>query len=78
MYSDAGSFVDLCLAGKVRPVDIDDFVEAWHAGASKKDVWDFLGLTHEEYGRWVEEPDAIDDIVDQRRDASTTRRMMIR
>jgi len=74
MYSDAGTFVDLCLAGKVQPADIDDFVEAWHEGASRKDVWDFLGLTREEYGRWVEEPAAITDIVDQRRNASTTPR----
>lgn len=73
MYSDAGPFVDLCLAEKVRPTDIDDFVEAWHGGTSREDVWDFLGLTRDEYARWVEEPKSINVILEARRSASAAR-----
>jgi hypothetical protein len=74
MHGDAGTFVDLCLAGKVRPADIDDFVAAWHEGASQKDLCDVLGLTRDECGRWVEQPAAIADIIDERRNASATPR----
>jgi len=74
MHNDPGCFVDLCLAGKVRPTDIDDFVEAWHGGASRRDIWDFLGLTRDEYARWVEEPSSIDGIIEARRTGVATRR----
>lgn len=66
MYNDSEVFVDLCLAGKVPPADIDEFVEAWHLSASKKNVWDFLGLTPEEYTRWVEQPESINAIIEAR------------
>lgn len=63
------TFISLCLTGKLQPIDIDDFVEVWHTGAFKKEVWEFLGLTLEEYRHWVERPGSIKDIMEQRQNA---------
>jgi len=72
MHNVSGAFVDLCLGGKVRPTNIDEFVEAWHLGGSKKSIWDFLGLTPEEYTRWVEQPESINAVIEARRSAWVT------
>lgn len=74
MYSDAAPFIDLCLAGKVQPDDIDDFVAAWHDGASSKDIWDFLGMSRDEYGRWMQNPTTLTDILDERRSGFSSQR----
>jgi hypothetical protein len=54
----------------IDDVDIamDDAVEAWHLDRhTQQAIWEYLGMTHEEYGRWVENPRAILDIIEERR-----------
>lgn len=34
--------------------DMDDMVEAWHESDSKDTIWQFMAMTREEYGYWVE------------------------
>ena len=39
--------------------DIDDLVDTWHAGGTGMPLHEFLGLTREQYARWVEQPDTL-------------------
>ena len=56
-------FLDLLLAGKVSPGQIDDFVDRWHAAPGGRELHDYLGMTAEEYSLWVRVPDALEYVV---------------
>lgn len=54
-------FLDLYLEDKLKFEDIDDFIEIWHSmykdkGAEYPPLHDFLGMTSEQYDRWLQEP----------------------
>lgn len=36
--------------------DIYGFIDAWHDSASDQSVYEYLGITQQEYFRWVENP----------------------
>lgn len=62
------TFLDLVVAQRTRPEDIDDFVDAWHdAYEGPLELHAFLGMSEEEYGRWALDPKALADIVDAHR-----------
>jgi hypothetical protein len=61
------TFIDLYLRGKCLPEDIDDFVDAWHERPGKQELYEFLGMTEEEYSLWVRDPDALPRIAHARR-----------
>ena len=67
MSRSEGNFVDLCLGGEALAEEIDDFVDAWHEGGTGKPIYTFLGMTREEYGLWVEQPDSLDVILEARK-----------
>jgi hypothetical protein len=48
------SFVDKFLAGEVKETDIDDYISEWHESTSSLTLHEYLGMTWEEYGRWLE------------------------
>jgi hypothetical protein len=58
----ARTFMDRYLAGEVPPEAIDDFVDAWHEGELTISLAEFLGLSDEEYWRWVKDANALPDI----------------
>ncbi len=62
------TFVELCLAGRAKPGEVDDYVDLWHDGSSSLPLHEFLGLTWEEYGAWVEDSDKIVQILAARRE----------
>jgi hypothetical protein len=67
-----GRFMDLAVAGKISASDIDDWVESWHEGAEEKEkeyprLYEYLGMTEEEYVRWVVCAGALENILDERR-----------
>lgn len=43
-------------------VDINDFIDAWHTESFGFDIYNFLGLTREQYARWVQNPDSLKEI----------------
>ena len=45
---------------------LDDAVDKWHTGNSKLKLHEYLGMTWAEYKRWVEKPEAIYAILDER------------
>ncbi len=58
-------FILLLGMGEVCADDIDDFIDRWHEGFHEdKDqtLHDFLGMTWEEYGGWVEQRLQLPDI----------------
>lgn len=53
------TYVDRVLAGTAVWTDIDAFVERWHAEEGGPGIEDFLGMSSEEYGLFVEEPRSL-------------------
>jgi hypothetical protein len=45
-------------ASKMSDAEIDNKVELWHTGLSKMELHEFLGMTLEEYGLWLRNPEA--------------------
>lgn len=39
------------------------YVEEWHNSDTDKEIYDYLGITREEYGKIVENPNNIKDII---------------
>lgn len=54
------------LAGR-DPGDIEDWVGHWHAGGSDLELYEFLGMTLEEYGILLRLPNALPEIAALRR-----------
>jgi hypothetical protein len=63
------SFVIDCLKGKVDLSGIDGYIDKWHAGESIKPLYEYLGMTSEEYDLWVEDQTALQNIVNAHRKA---------
>jgi hypothetical protein len=61
------TFVDRSLAGFADLDDIEDEVEAWANAGGPGRVYDYLGMTRQEYGLWVEQPSALRFILFSRR-----------
>ena len=46
-----------------RP-DILDEIDAWHDSPGDLELHEYLGLTKEQYARWVEEPSSLKDLLE--------------
>lgn len=57
------TFMSLALDGSVLSDEIESFVEAWHQSDSTLEVFEYLGMSFEEYSLWVSDPEAIDTIL---------------
>jgi hypothetical protein len=68
MSNGRDTFVDRALSGEASLDDIDDYVDTWHDDAAeKRELHDYLGLTRDEYGLWVEQPSSLRFILFSRR-----------
>ncbi|WP_155591868.1 hypothetical protein [Lysinibacillus cavernae] len=47
-------FIDACLTGDVLLEDIEDYIDEWHESDSDEEIYEFLGMSLEEYGLYVE------------------------
>jgi hypothetical protein len=56
------TFMERYLAGEVEPEDIDDFVDEWHEGEYATSLAEFLGMSDDEYWRWVKDASVLPDI----------------
>jgi hypothetical protein len=63
----ARRFFDRFLRGEVSAEDIDDFIDAWHDNPEKSEIFEFLGMTREEYALWLRDPEALPQIAQARR-----------
>ncbi|MCP4339531.1 MAG: hypothetical protein GY799_11735 [Desulfobulbaceae bacterium] len=67
MCKENKTFIDLCLEGLVLLEQIDDFIDQWHDGNSQKSLYEYLGLTRDEYAIFVEDPEHLSSILMSRR-----------
>ena len=65
--SEPQQFVLRCLAGLEKPEDIDDWVEGWHNELDPGSLAGWLGMTDEEYARWVSDPACLGEIIEAHR-----------
>ena len=56
------TFMERYLADEVEAEDIDDFVEEWHKGTYAASLAEFLGLSADEYWRWVKDANVLPEI----------------
>jgi hypothetical protein len=61
------TFMDLAVAGEAWLSEVDEHVDAWHTGDSSLTLADYLGMTDDEYQRWVQSPGTLAAIVAARR-----------
>lgn len=61
------TFADLYAVGEVTSDQFADYVKAWHESGDEetRELHEYLGLTLQEYARWVEQADALHDILDR-------------
>jgi len=57
------TFIDLCADGFLLIDDIDDYVDMWHESDNEDELYDFLGMTRQEYRLWVHDPDMLYHII---------------
>jgi hypothetical protein len=62
------TFLEQCLDGNVSSDDIDAFVDAWHEGdGDGETLGRYLGFGDSEYALWVERPEMLEAILEERR-----------
>ena len=57
------SFIEKCLAHEAVPEDIDDFIDQWHAHPGPRSLHEFLGMTRDEYARWIADASTLQAII---------------
>jgi hypothetical protein len=57
------NFIEKCVAQEVAYDDIDDFIEQWHQDPQGKSIYEFLGMTGQEYDLWIAEDSVLPMIV---------------
>jgi len=62
------NFIQGCIDGIIDLSTIGDFVNTWHKSTSDKELYEFLGMTKEEYKLWVEYPDSLTLIIKNRKE----------
>src|SRR5437868_12859853 len=60
------SFIEQCLSREAEFDDIDDFIDRWHQDPQGKPLYEFLGMTRQEYALWVDECSVLPVIVSVR------------
>lgn len=61
---EGNTYVTRVLAGDASYDDIEDYISAWHnapddSPATELEVYEFLGLTWDEYRLWGEHPESL-------------------
>jgi hypothetical protein len=72
----ASTFLDRYLNGELLAEDIDDFIDMWHNNPGTKELYEFLGMTAEEYSLWLRDPDTLPHIARARRAHLPLRRVI--
>ena len=56
-------FIELLKQGKVKPEEIDDYIDQWHDEYTGEDTLEeFLGMTTQQYNEWVDNPNSINSL----------------
>lgn len=60
------SFMDLALSGHVLSDEIETYVELWHNSESEGELYDFLGMSPDEYYLWASDASLLEVILSAR------------
>lgn len=63
------TFMGLYLNGQASSQEIDDYVDKWHTNPGMQEIYEFLGMSEEEYSLWLRDPDALPYIARARKEA---------
>jgi len=62
------TFIDLCIKGEASPEDVDDYIDQWHTNCEDGvSLHAFLGLSWNEYIRFAEDSEILEEIIERRR-----------
>lgn len=62
------TFIEKCIAGEANLEEIDDYVEKWHNGDGRNmELYEYLGMTKQEYSVWMLKPNEIENIINDRK-----------
>ena len=57
------TFVEMLQNGKCTANDIDVYIDKWHDEYNgTKKLYEYLGMTKQQYDRWMVEPDALESM----------------
>lgn len=56
-------FMQLLFEDKVKPDDIDQYVQVWHDSNSTEELHEFLGMSWPEYACWATLPSSLPTII---------------
>lgn len=56
-------FIDAVINGDVLIDEIDDYIDVWHESDSNEEIYDFLGMSQNEYRLWVEDETILKEII---------------
>jgi len=63
------TFIEQCLAGEATVADIDDAIDHWHDGDSQLELHEFLGMTLDEYAKWIKNPGYLNQLISSKQAA---------
>ena len=61
------NFIQDVINGTTDINSINDYIEKWHTGTSKKTLHKFLGMSRNQYCAWVEDANILSIIIDHYR-----------
>ena len=63
------TFIENAVAGSLAGEDMDDFIDQWHASPGGLELFEYLGMTEDEYDVWLRDPRFLEFIVQARAEA---------
>jgi len=61
------TFFDRLMCGETTAQRIHDEIDDWHCGNCGLPLHKYLGMTWEEFGRWVQQDAILETLVDERK-----------
>ena len=67
-------FIQLCVEGKAKPENINEWIDKWHEPlvAIPLSLHTYLGMTWEEYSRWVADASILPAIIEAHKEKPCT------
>jgi hypothetical protein len=63
------TFIEQCLAGEAKADEIDNAIDHWHDGDSPLELYEFLGMTLDEYAKWIKNPGYLNQLISSKQAA---------
>jgi hypothetical protein len=63
-------FIDAVVNGNAKPSEISNYIAEWHSCTEPVTAYDFLGMTFEEYQKFVLDENSLVCIINNRKNKS--------